>query len=75
MIKKKKKPALTPPPFVPPDGAEAVMDGQFLVGYVVWEGGDQWRAFTANGRALGLFADHREAVKACPSRPHTSDHL
>jgi len=67
MTKKKKKTVLVPPPFEPPDGAEAVMDRQFLVGYVVWKSGDGWRAFDAGGRALGLFADHREAVRACPS--------
>jgi hypothetical protein len=67
MIKKKKKLPPVPPPFVPPDDAEAVMDGQFLVGYVVWEGGDQWRAYTPSGKDLGVFANHHDAVKAFPS--------
>jgi hypothetical protein len=67
MIRKKQK--RTSPPFVPPDGAQAVMDGRFLVGYVVWESDDQWRAYSAGGKDLGVFADHREAVKACPSAP------
>jgi hypothetical protein len=66
MSKKKKKSALVPE-FVRPDGAQYVLDGQTVVGYVEWISGDQWRAFTADGKDLGLFADHRAAVKACPS--------
>jgi hypothetical protein len=61
--KSKKKHKQTPSPFEPPYGADAVMDGEILVGYVAWEGGDQWRAYTASGKDLGVFSNHHDAIK------------
>jgi hypothetical protein len=68
MTKKKKKPERAPE-FIPPDGAHYVCDGTILVGYVVWERDDQWRAYSAAGKDLGLFPDNRSAARACPSTP------
>jgi len=57
MTKKKKKPERAPE-FIPPDGA-----------HYVWERDDQWRAYSAAGKDLGLFPDNRSAARACPSTP------
>jgi hypothetical protein len=59
----KKKSKQPPLPFEPPYNAETVLDGEILVGYVVWEGGKRWRAYSAEGKDLGVFSNHKDAVR------------
>jgi len=46
-----------------PAAQYSVCDGQEAIGDVLG-GGKRWRARLADGRALGIFANHREAMRA-----------